>query len=270
MSDPAASEAPKRSALADHILTGAASLWYIATFAGQLVFVFYIVAFYGPTTLTGNYADWDKNPFLRKGYVDGDEAGNSAFAAHVIVAAIVAFGGMLQFLPQIRAKAISFHRWNGRAFMLGSLAAAVSGFYMVWFRGPIESWTNALAISLNGGLIALFVLLALGNVLAGNIAAHRRWAMRLFMVANGVFFLRLMVSAWLVIMRKSPGALFHVLEFASYLLPLAVLELYLRAREGGALGKIALAPILVLFAALTGAGLFGFVMIFVVKALAAA
>jgi hypothetical protein len=188
----------------------------------------------------------------------------------VIVAAIVAFGGMVQFLPQIRAKAISFHRWNGRAFMFGALAAAVSGFYMVWFGGPIESWTNALAISLNGGLIVLFALLALGNALAKNIGAHRRWAMRLFMVANGVFFLRLMVSAWLVLMRKSPGALFHILEFASYLLPLAVLELYLRAREGGALGKIALVPILVLFAALTGVGLFGFVMIFVVKALAAA
>ncbi len=261
---------PAQGTLADRILTGAASLWYVTTFAGQMVFVFYIAAFYGPTTLTGNYEGWDRNPFLRKGYVAGDETGNLAFAVHVMVAIAVTLGGMLQFLPRIRAKAISFHRWTGRIFMLGSLAAAVSGFYMIWFRGPIDDWTNAIAISLNGVLIVAFMFLALWNVLAKNIDAHRRWAMRLFMVANGVFFLRLIVSAWLVIMQKSPGALSHAFEFASYLAPLAVLELYLRARDGDAVGKIAMAPVLAAFASLTAVGVFGFIMIFVRKALDAA
>lgn len=270
MSDDRAAGDAKRGTLADAVLTGAASLWFVATLAGQAVFLYYIAAFYGPTTLTGDYEGWDKNPFLSKGYVAGDEMGNLAFAAHVMVALVVTFGGMFQFIPRIRAKAISFHRWNGRAFMLAALAGAFSGFYMVWFRGEIESWTNAAAISLNGVLILLFVFLALANVLAKNIPAHRRWAMRLFMVANGVFFLRLMVSAWLVIMQKSPGVLFHVMEFASYLLPLAVLELYLRARAGGAAGKIAMAPVFAAFAALTVVGVFGFIMVFVQKVLGAA
>jgi hypothetical protein len=47
------------------------------------------------------------------------------------------------------------------------------------------------------------------------------------------------------------------------------LELYLRARDGGAIGKLALAPLLVALAALTGVGVFGFIMIFVMRVLGA-
>lgn len=270
MSEQAAAKAPVKISAADAILNGSAGLWYLATLAGQIAFFYYICAFYGPTTLTGDYEGWDKNPFLRKGYVAGDEPGNLAFAAHVIVAAIVTFGGMVQFIPQIRARAISFHRWNGRAFMLGSIAAALSGLYMVWMRGEIDDWVNAIAISLNGVLILSFAALAWGNAIGKNIAAHRRWAMRTFMVANGVFFLRIMVSAWIVITQKDLGPLFHVFEFASYLLPLAALELYLRAREGGPVAKIAMTPVLVALAALTAAGVFGFYMVFMKTVLGAA
>jgi hypothetical protein len=270
MTSVAIDERRRPAGVADGILTGAAGGWFAATLAGQAAFLYYIIAFYGPPTLAGNYHAWDRNPFLRKGYIAGDDIGNLAFAAHVAVAAVVTFGGLIQLLPQIRARAITFHRWNGRLFMLGAIVAGLSGLYIVWMRGEIESLSNAVAISLNGVLILVFAALAWGKVLKGDIAAHRRWAMRLFMVANGVFFLRMMVSAWFVLIQISPGPFFHVLEFASYLLPLAVLELYLRARRGGALGKIALAPVLAGLAALTSIGAFGFIMIFVQRVLSAA
>jgi hypothetical protein len=265
----AAVGASAKGSWADNILSAGAALWFAATLAGQAVFFYYIAAFYGPTTLTGDYAGWDRNPFLRKGYVEGDEIGNLAFAAHVIVAAIVTFGGMIQFVPQIRARAIAFHRWNGRAFMIGACLAALSGLYMVWKRGEIGEIVSAIAISLNGVLILVFAPLAWANAVAGNIPAHRRWAIRTFMVVSGVFFLRLMVSSWIVIMQKGPGALFQVLEFASYLAPLLLLEFYFRARAGGAFAKLAMAAILAVAASLTAVGIFGFMMIFVNRVLAA-
>jgi len=254
---------------ADKILTAGAALWFSATLAGQAVFFYYIAAFYGPTTLTGDYAGWDRNPFLRKGFIEGDEIGNLAFAAHVIVAAIVTFGGMIQFVPQIRARAIAFHRWNGRAFMIGACLAALSGLYMVWKHGEIGEIASAIAISLNGVLILVFVPLAWANAVAGNIPAHRRWAMRTFMVVSGVFFLRLMVSSWIVIMQKGPGALFQVLEFASYLAPLLLLEFYFRARAGGAFAKIAMAAVLAAVTGLIAVGIFGFYLVFVKTVLGA-
>lgn len=258
-----AAEGHQRTALADVALTGAASLWFLATLAGQTVFFFYIAAFYGPPTFSGNFQGWDENPFLRKGYIEGDEAGNLAFAAHVIVAAIVAFCGMIQLVPQVRVRAAALHRWNGRIFLFAATAAAVSGLFLVWMRGEIESVSNATAISLNGALILFFAALAWSKAVQKDFAAHRRWAMRLFLVANGVFFLRLMMSAWLVIMKKNPGGLFHVMEFASFLFPLAALELFLRARESGPSIRFATAGALLIVAGLTIVGIFGFVMIFV-------
>ncbi len=65
--------------------------------------------------------------------------------------------------------------------------------------------------------------------------AHRRWAMRTFMVASGVWFLRLGFFAWFVVTKgalnlpEGANTVFAaVWPFGSYLLPLIVLELYLR------------------------------------------
>ena len=54
------------------------------------------------------------------------------------------------------------------------------------------------------------------------------------MVANGVFFIRIGVTAWMVLNQgRLSETVFYIFDFASYLLPLAVLELYLRAKDGG-------------------------------------
>ncbi len=249
---------------ADAVLDVAAGLWFVSTLVGQAVFLYYILAFYASPTIAGNFAAWGANPFLEKGFIDGDARGNLAFAAHVMVAALVTFFGMLQIVPQIRARALPFHRWNGRIFLTSAIIASLSGFYMVWARGEIGDMTNALAISLNGFLIVIFAALALKTVLARDIDSHRRWAMRTLLAANGVFFLRLGVFGFIVITQQNISAFqFQVFQFASFLLPLAVLELYFRARVNGALAKLSMAIGLVGCAVYTGVGIVGFVMIFI-------
>ena len=145
---------------------------------GQWAFLYYIVAFYGPSTFTGNFQAWTKNTFLRMSYVAGDTAGNLGCAAHALLAAVVAFGGGIQLIPQIRTRAISVHRWIGRVFLWTALGLSVSGLYMEWVRG--DHGSDALAISLNAVLIILFlfVTLAWRSVLRREISTHRRWALR--------------------------------------------------------------------------------------------
>lgn len=141
-------------------LEAAAKLWFVAAVIGQGLFVIYILAAYVPTTLSGNFAAWNENKQLLKGYVPGDTAGNLAFAAHVLMAAVVTFGGTLQLVPQIRAKAPAVHRWIGRAFLSTAILASLVGFYMVWVRPTGDSAANAIAISLDAVLILTFAGLA--------------------------------------------------------------------------------------------------------------
>lgn len=220
-------------------LEAAAKLWFAAAVIGQGLFVFYILAAYGPTTLSGDFAAWNQNKQLLKGYVPGDTAGNLAFAAHVLMAAVVTFGGTLQLVPQIRARAPAVHRWIGRAFLSTAILASLVGLYMVWVRPTGDSGANAIAISLDAVLILTFAGLAWRTAMARDFVRHRRWAMRTFMVANGVWFLRLGMVAYGFISKPfgdaapSMGTFFDIWNFGCYLVPLALLELYFLAKAGG-------------------------------------
>jgi hypothetical protein len=200
---------------------------------------------------------------LIKGYVPGDTAGNLAFGAHVLMAAVVTFGGTLQLVPQIRARTPAVHRWVGRAFMSTAIAAALVGLWMTWVRGTGEG-VAAIGITLDAVLILAFAALAWRAAAHRDFAPHRRWAMRTFIVANGVWFLRLGFVAY-GMARSAVGdvlpsmeAFFEVWNFGAYLLPLAILELYFLAHASGRSGpRLAMAGGLALSALLMGVGVAG-------------
>ena len=251
--------------VADATLKAAARFWFVVAVIGQWAFLYYIFAFYGPSTVSGNFQAWTRNTFLIKGYVAGDTAGNLTFAAHALLAGVTSFGGALQLIPQIRARAIAFHRWNGRFFLLTALAVSLSGLYMEWVRGAQMNLAGAIGVSLNAVLIILFAALAWRFARRREIPTHRRWALRTYLVANAQWFTRVGFIAWVLVSRKLfgigdrlDGQFFLIWGFGSYLLPLAVLELYLRANESaGPRGRIAVAGGLVALTMLMAVGIFG-------------
>ncbi len=95
--------------------------------------------------------------------------------------------------------------------------------------------------------------------------SHRRWALRTYIVANGQWFFRVGTFAWIVGYMGVTGVPKHVGQFilfwdlGSYLVPLAVLELYLRAKDRGWLGgRYVMAGALVALTILMSAGIVAF------------
>lgn len=245
-------------------LDAAAKLWFAAAFAGQALFAIYILAAYVPTTLSGDFAAWNENKMLMKGFVPGDTVGNLAFAAHVLLAAVVTFGGTLQLVPQIRARAPAVHRWIGRSFMTTAILASLVGLYMTWGRGTTDSLPNAIAISLDAVLILAFAGLAWRTAMQRDFVSHRKWAMRTFVVANAVWFLRLGVVTYGLLKKPfgeaapSMGEFFDAWNFGCYLVPLAILELYFLAKaKGGPSAQRAMAAGLVVTTAAMAIGIAG-------------
>lgn len=111
--------APSRfSAAAGAFLRGAVAFWFVVALLGQWAFFAYILGFYGTSTVSGDFEVWNRLKALgRTPYVAGDTYGNLAYAAHALGAGIIAFGGALQLIPGLRARAPAFHRWNGRVFL---------------------------------------------------------------------------------------------------------------------------------------------------------
>lgn len=225
------------SSISEAALNAAGRLWFVTAVIGQWIFAGYVVAFYGGAAARGDLAAW--NQVLAYGYIPGDTMGNTALAIHLLFAVIIIVGGPLQLVPQIRARAPAFHRWNGRTYMATVFVASIAGLYMLWFRGAVGDLVQHIGMSLDAALIMVFAVVALRYALAREIRTHRRWALRLFMVVNGVWFFRVGLMLWLMV-NQGPagfdpetftGPTLSVLAFAEYLLPLAILELYLRAKD---------------------------------------
>jgi hypothetical protein len=238
--------APTPAARARRQLGLGVKAWFAATALGQVFFALFILLFYYPTTLSGNFAAWNSKPLIT-GHVAGDGAGNGQFALHVLIAAIATLSGLIQLIPAIRTRWPRLHRWSGRTFLASCFILALGGLWLVWVRGTYLTLAGAVSISLDAALILWFGTMALRTALKRDFASHRRWALRTFIVASGVWMMRVGYIAWAVVTGgagigpRMSGPFDLVWGFATYLLPLAVLEMYLRAERAAPTAQRAMA-----------------------------
>lgn len=247
----------------ENLLRGAATLWFLVAAIGHWIFMAYLLAYYMPLLYQGGLPALGTT-HLPEGYIPGDTVGNLAIAAHIVLAVIIVGGGPLQLIPQIRARAPVFHHWLGRSYITAAVVSSLAGIYMVWARGTVGDLLNDIAITLDGVLILAFAAIALRHAIARNIRQHRRWALRLFLVAGGVWFFRIGLMGW-VFMTGGIGVDFATFSgpfitfwsFGQYLLPLAILQLYFYTQDHAtAGGRIAMSTGLAALAVLTGIGIF--------------
>ena len=190
--------------------------------------------------------------------------GNFAVAAHIFSAVIVMLGGAVQLIPQIRGRFPVFHRWNGRIYLLTAVTLSMAGLYMIWIRGSVGDLSQHLGSTLNAIVVWACAAVALRYALTRDFKTHRRWALRLFLVASSSWFYRLTFFLWLLVFKgpfgfdpaKFTGPFPTVMSFAQYLFPLAVLEIYLRAQERpGVLRRMATAGMLFVLTVAMAAGI---------------
>lgn len=258
------SSPPPVKGVAAGALRWAGILWFIVAATGQAAFVGFILAFYGTRTMAGNYAGWNDKPLI-DGYIVGDSVGNVVFAAHVLLASVVTFAGLMQLVPAIRRAFPALHRWSGRTFLIVAGFMALSGFWLTLVRGTSLSTVSSAAIVVDGVLILIFGGLAWRHAVKKRFDQHRVWAMRTFMAVSGVWFLRVGIMGWVLVNRgpvgmsdSLSGPADIVLVFGSYLIPLALLELYFRAgRSAHPAPKFLTAAIVLASAVFTAIGVFG-------------
>jgi hypothetical protein len=246
--------APRRTPFtqegAQALLVWTTRCWFAVMLAGQLMFAAYITMLYGVAAVRGDLAAW--NSVMPRAYVAGATAGNVATALHLAGAAFIMLSGALQLLPGLRARAPSVHRWNGRLYLVAAIGASLTGVYLVWWRGTVGDVVQHLGTTFNGGLILLCAAMALWRIRSGDVAAHRRWALRLFLTVSGVLFFRIGLMFWLALHGRPvgfdpgtfTGPVLSFLAFAQTVLPLALLELYLRCARAGAAARLVMAAVL--------------------------
>jgi len=252
---------------ADGVLKASGVFWYLVAIPGQLYFAFYTAVYYGGSALRGDLSAWGE--VMPHGIEPGDTAANVAISVHLAFVSVMIAAGAIQLVPQVRAVAPRVHHWSGRVFLLGATVLALSGLVLVATRGSALGAPGDVSISLNAALILVFATLALREAVARRIDSHRRWALRLFLAASGVWFFRVGLLFWLAV-HQAPvgfdperfrGPFLVFLGFAQYMLPLAVLHAYFAAGDGArAAPKLLVAALVVVLTLAMGFGVIAAVM----------
>ncbi len=247
-------------------LAGVGKLWFATAIIGQVIFLAYVIALYAGALVNNNLEKW--NLIIPRAYVPDDPLGNIAVGIHVLLAVIIMLGGPLQMLPQIRKKYPKFHRWVGRTYIATVIPVALAGLFMFFNRGEDTNEFSlvSIAIPLNGILLLTIAAIALKHALNKSFVQHRKWAMRLFIQANAIWFFRVGLMFWIAINdgkivgfdeHTFQGPVITFLSFAQYALPLLILELYFYAQsQRSGIIKFATASILLLLTGVMAIGIF--------------
>lgn len=225
--------------LGQKILSGSAKIWFSTVVVGQAIFSYYIVMFYYRATANQDIELF--NQVMPAGYIEGDFWGNFAVVAHVLFAAIITVGGLMQLMPIIRSKWPAIHRWNGRLYVFTAMILSISGMFMVVTRYEkiVGGMIGHISIMINGIIIVVCAVNAFNYARKKKFVQHRVWALRLFLAASGVWMFRVALMAWLSIHGKPvgfdpvsfSGPFLSTLYILVYVLPLFILEIYLRSQR---------------------------------------
>jgi hypothetical protein len=219
------------------LLKHSAQTWFALAILGQLFFGAYVIGFYHYYALNGELENWNK--VLPSGYIKGDLIGNIVVGLHVLIGGIIFIAGPLQFIPYIRKNFKKLHKWNGRIYTFTSILISLAGLYMVWVRGSVGDTFMHVSISISAVYLIVFAIASIRNAINKKFIAHERWALRLFLIANGGWFFRIAFMAWLKInggpvgfdIATFSGPALWVISLFSYSLPISIiiLEMYFYA-----------------------------------------
>ncbi|UWX04648.1 DUF2306 domain-containing protein [Pseudoxanthomonas sp. NC8] len=206
---------------------------------GQLAFVAFIALFFGGALTDGELAGLNRKPHVT-GYVPGDLAGNLQFLGHALLGGLITFAGMLQLVPALRRRWPALHRWNGRLFLCISIMVTASGLFLVWGRGARLGTGSDLSITANAVLIPGVRSAGLAQRVAPRpypLTAAMPYAPYCWSTACGSCAWASCSPPWRIaplgVKIDYEGAVFVGVSVASWVLPLAMAQLYFHAERPG-------------------------------------
>lgn len=172
-------------------------IWFACLLVAQALFVSYLIAGYGFTGISEGMVNW--NRFNSTAYVGNDGVGNAMYAVHVLFAIVMIIGGSLQLIPAIRVKYKRFHKYNGRLFVVLACTISLAGMYLILSRGTVGNTLMHGLTAFSGTVVIVSSFFAIRAIRNGKVTLHQKWALHLFLAANGVLFFRLFIFAWMML-----------------------------------------------------------------------
>ena len=147
--------------------------------------------------------------------------------AHILPAALYFILMPFQFVPSIRARHITWHRWSGRLLVALGLVVGVTALVMS-FTMNVGGVSETAATTFYAILFLIFLGLGFWNILQRRIPQHRVWMLRAFGVSLGIATTRPIVGAFFAARRLSPHEFFGAAFWLGFTTTLIATEGWIR------------------------------------------
>jgi uncharacterized membrane protein len=176
------------------------------------------------------------------------EAMDSGFArhlaltmVHIIPGALFMILAPLQFVPAIRAKHLSFHRWSGRLLFASGLVIGISALVMSYTMN-IGGANEIAATTLFAILFLICLVKAYRHIRRKEVAQHREWVIRMFGIGLGVATTRPIVGMFFAFRKLTPHEFFGIAFWLGFTTTFLAAEAWIDYTRNRGVGAKAQAP----------------------------
>ncbi|MFV2056986.1 MAG: DUF2306 domain-containing protein [Thiohalomonadales bacterium] len=171
---------------------------------------------------------------ISTGVIPEDAEGLFYYVEHSLISTLHLIPGMiimllapLQFVPGVRNRWPSLHRWSGRLLVFSGILVAVSAITMASiFPVIVNHVSTAANITFSITFIAALCI-ALHAIFHRDIARHRAWMIRAYAIALTPAIMRIFFSGLYLILGEEFMGYLPVLIWSTFLFDIAMAELIL-------------------------------------------
>ncbi|MEO0066046.1 MAG: hypothetical protein RI983_1372 [Bacteroidota bacterium] len=204
----------------------------IVSWISAVAFGLYILAFYFTSFILGDLDNW--NLGILPGLYDSQNTKSTfGMGLHFAAGGLILVLGSIQLVERIRINYPLWHRWIGRIYIISSLATAIGGLFFIFFKGTVGGLSMDIGFGLYGFLMFISSIMTWKHAVKGDFSKHRRWALRLFVLAIGSWLYRIESALARIILgdfghtNDFHGVVDMILNFFFYVPNLIILEIYL-------------------------------------------
>lgn len=131
-----------------------------------------------------------------QGRLAGSALSNGYIFGHMVFGGVVTLLAVVQSAGFVRRRWPIVHRLSGRVLALSALMTGLGGLGYILLRGTIGGPIMNVGFGLYGILMILCAIQTPRYAMAGDYARHRRWGLRLILVALGSWIYRVHYGLW--------------------------------------------------------------------------
>ncbi|MDF1507319.1 DUF2306 domain-containing protein [Robertmurraya sp. DFI.2.37] len=145
---------------------------------------------------------------------------------HILLAVLSLLTGPLGVLKKIRIKSLSFHRWNGRLYVISIILNFIPGVYVSFFA--TGGWLSILGFLILNILWLGTTVLGYWYIKGRKVTLHRQWMLRSFFLSFANMTIYIVVAIAHHVIHIPYGTSYTLAVWLCWLLNLIAAELVIR------------------------------------------